>query len=96
MEMSDSLHVPVEELGQGTRRYVWDLPYGRVLIDVFVDGRMMVNGSAVGDAAVDLPTVGRQANAQPAAGKPAGAPPVQPVAVPATSPIEAANHWDPQ
>ncbi len=48
MHMSDSLHVPVVDLGQGHRRFVWDLPYGQVLIDVFADGRVAVNGEPIG------------------------------------------------
>ena len=93
MEMSDSLHVPVEDLGHGARRFIWDMPYGRVLIDVLADGQVLVNGAAVGrsgngGAAVDRIEAGRAEVVHPAG--------------PQTGPMmtseapTSASAWDPQ
>ncbi|MGE0797018.1 MAG: hypothetical protein AB7O55_01780 [Lautropia sp.] len=48
--MTDAAHVPCQDRAGGIRRFVWDLPHGRILIDVHPDGRVDVNGRAVAPA----------------------------------------------
>ena len=66
MQMSDSLHVPVVDLGLGHRRFVWDLPYSRIFIDVFADGRVAVNGESIVQASGSSPI---SADGQPVHGQ---------------------------
>ena len=42
--------VPCDRRTDGSLRFVWDLPYGRILIDVHPDGGVAVNGRAVAPA----------------------------------------------
>jgi hypothetical protein len=39
--------VPCDRRNDGSARFVWELPYGRILIDVQADGGVVVNGRAV-------------------------------------------------
>ncbi len=43
----DGQAVPCDRRGDGSLRFVWQLPYGRIVIDVWPDGAVAVNGSQV-------------------------------------------------
>ncbi len=45
--VGDGQAVPCDRRGDGSLRFVWQLPYGRIVIDVWPDGAVAVNGSQV-------------------------------------------------